>query len=290
MAQLTLQQLREFGITPDTNLGQHFLIDDNLLTVIGELCGLDAADVVYEPGAGVGVLTDYLAGRAAHVHAGELDRRLEPALAMLEQRHPNISIIWGDAMAIDPSQLTPPPNKLVSNLPYHVAAPIIAEALQHAPCLRGYCVMVQREVGDRMFALVGGANYGALSVVVQALCTRTGTHKVSRSVFVPQPNVDSQLIAFTRDRSDVPDGDVVAFSSFVRSAFVHRRKTLSNNLLLLGYPRELVTQELARLGLKPAARPQELAPPQFAEIHGRLVASQGQTDGGESVSDGGGAA
>lgn len=262
MAQLTLRQLREHGIIPDTRLGQHFLVDDNILRVAAEMARLGPNDVCYEPGAGVGVLTSFLAERCAHVHSVEIDSRLGRALEIVCADHPNITMHWGDAMQVHPASLSPQPTKLVSNLPYHVAAPIIAECLQHAPSIRTLVFMVQREVADRMAAPVGGPTYGAVSVLVQALCERTGFHQVSRGVFVPPPNVDSSLVALVR--RDVVEGlhdeDVPAFSSFLRECFAQRRKTLANNLSSRAGGRDLVVSALAACGHAPAARAQELSP------------------------------
>ena len=268
MAQHTLDQLKRFGLTPDTSYGQHFLVDDNILRVIDRMAALTADDVVFEPGPGVGVLTSWLAPNVKHVHAAELDDRLRGPLDQLEQETPNITVHWGDAMALDVASLTPIPTALVSNLPYNVAAPIIAETLQRQLAIRSMCVMVQKEVGERMFAPVGAKNYGALSVVIQALAERTGVHAVSRAVFLPPPNVDSQLVSFVRrtDPYGLPEGDFPAFSAFVRSAFVHRRKTLANNLNAAGASRDVVTARLAACGIPPAARPQELTPAQFVEL------------------------
>lgn len=268
MAQLTLQQLREFGLSPDTCYGQHFLVDDNILRVIGRLARLAEDDVVYEPGAGVGVLTDFLAGRVAKVYSIELDRRLKRALEHVCSDHTNIELVWGDAMQVDVAALRPAPGKLVSNLPYSIAAPIIAEALQRFPFLRSFCVMVQREIAGRMFAPVGSPGYGALSVLVQATCTRTGVHKVSRTVFVPPPNVDSQLLAFDRDRTLLGDDEVAPFSSFARTAFAYRRKTLANNL---GPPREHVVAALRAVGHGAAARAQELDADAFVAVWRELA-------------------
>jgi 16S rRNA (adenine1518-N6/adenine1519-N6)-dimethyltransferase len=264
VSQLTLQQLREFGISPDTNLGQHFLVDDNILGVIERLSDLTSDDVVYEPGAGVGVLTEFLATRVSHVHAVEIDRRLDAPLAHLTERHANLNLIWGDAVDVRPQELEPAPTKLASNLPYHVAAPIIAETLQHAPQIGTFCVMIQREVADRLFAGVGDKNYGGISVLVQALCQRTGVHKVSRSAFVPMPNVDSTLLAFAR--SDVVVADIPKFAAFVKRCFLHRRKTLSNNLQSAGFTRDAIAAMLESAGLAANIRPQNVTPEQFIHL------------------------
>lgn len=265
MAQLTLQRLREFGIAPDTSLGQHFLIDDNMLDVIGELASLEPGDVVYEPGAGVGILTRYLAQRVKHVHAVEIDRRLEPALSESLDDTTNVSVHWGDAVALDAAGMQPAPNRLVSNLPYHVGTPIVAETLQRAAHVTGYCVMVQREVAGRFFAAPGSSEYGGLSVLVQTLCRRTGSHRVSRQVFAPPPNVDSMLLAFERTGEHAL-ADASAYGAFVRSCFAHRRKTLANNLAAANFGRAGIETVCRAAGVRPGDRPQQLSPPQFVEL------------------------
>ena len=137
----------------------------------------------------------YLADRVGHVHAVELDRSLEPHLAELP---PNVQLHWGDALALDLAALEPPPTKLVANLPYNVATPIVVESLDGLPTVGLWCVMVQREVADRFFASPSTKAYGAVSVLVQLATERTGFHPVSRTVFRPPPNVDSALVAFRR--------------------------------------------------------------------------------------------
>jgi 16S rRNA (adenine1518-N6/adenine1519-N6)-dimethyltransferase len=272
MAQLTLDQLRRFGLTPDTNLGQHFLTDDNVLRVIERMAQLGPDDVCYEPGVGVGVLTDFLARRVRHVHGVEMDRRLEPAIDAMRADLDNVTIHWNDATKLDPATLEPEPTKLVSNLPYHVAAPIVAEAVQHAPGLRSYCVMVQKEVGERFFAPEGSKGYNALSALLRTTCTRTSTHKVSRQVFAPPPNVDSLLVAFDRRAEPLLDDvDVPAYATFLKQSFQQRRKTLANNLQSSGVaPREATVALLEQVGLPPAARPEQLTPEQFVAAFAQL--------------------
>ena len=272
MAQLTLDQLKRFGLTPDTNLGQHFLVDDNVLRVIERMASLGPDDVCYEPGVGVGVLTDFLAHRVGHVHGVEMDRRLEPAIDAMQSDLANVTIHWGDALKLDPATLTPEPTKLVSNLPYHVAAPIVAEALQHAPGLRHYCVMVQKEVGERFFAPEGSKGYNALSALLRTTCTRTSTHKVSRQVFAPPPRVDSLLVAFDRHDDLLEPARVPAYAAFLKHAFQQRRKTLANNLQTSGVaPREQTVAVLEELGHTPAARPEQLTPAQFVRMFDALA-------------------
>ncbi|MCW2925201.1 MAG: dimethyladenosine transferase [Thermoleophilia bacterium] len=274
MAQLTLDQLRRFGLTPDTNLGQHFLTDDNVLRVIERMAALTPDDVCYEPGIGVGVLTDFLARRVRHVHGVEMDRRLEPAIDAMRADLDNVTVHWADATKLDPATLDPEPTSMVSNLPYHVAAPIVAEALQHAPGLRRYCVMVQKEVGERFFAPEGSKGYNALSALLRTTCTRTSTHKVSRQVFAPPPNVDSMLVAFDRRTGEdelIAAEHVPAYSAFLKVAFQHRRKTLANNLQTGGVAlREATVAALAAVDLPPAARPEQLSPERFVRVFEEL--------------------
>ena len=152
---------------PKKRLGQHFLVDENILGVIGRLAALEPDDVVLEIGPGLGVLTRYLADRVGIVHAIELDRSLEgPLRAALEGRD-NVRLLLGDALVLDLSLLTPRPTKLVANLPYNIATPVVAESLTGLPGLELWCVMVQREVADRFFAEPSTKAYGAVSVLVQ---------------------------------------------------------------------------------------------------------------------------
>ena len=185
------------SVRPKKQLGQHFLADGNILDVIERLAELGPDDVVLEIGPGLGVLTRRLADRSGHVHAVELDRSLEPRLAELAARG-NVDLHWGDALALDLAALEPAPTKLVANLPYNVATPIVAESLAGLPSLDAWTVMVQREVADRFFAAPSTTAYGSVSVLVQLAAERTGFHPVSRTVFRPPPNVDSALVAFRR--------------------------------------------------------------------------------------------
>ena len=150
-------------------LGQNFLADPNLLDAIVRDAELSPADVVLEVGAGEGVLSERLAAVAAHLHSVEIDRGLEPALAALAAR-PNVSLHWGDAMKIDFAALRPAPTAMVANLPYAVATPVILRTIEELPSLRGWTVMVQREIADRLRAASGSRTYGSPSVLVQLAC------------------------------------------------------------------------------------------------------------------------
>ena len=245
-------------------LGQHFLVDENLLGVIGRLAALESTDVVLEVGAGHGVLTAYLADRVAHVHAVELDRSLEPALLRAVAGRRNVDLHFGDALRLDLAALEPRPRKLVSNLPYNIATPLVAESLDGMPTLVLWTVMVQREVADRFFARPSTKAYGAVSVLLQLAAQRTGFHPVSRTVFRPRPNVDSALVAFRRIELPATYPQV---KQLVGAAFAYRRKRLPNSLELAGLAgREEAAAALETIGRDANARAEELAPPEFVAL------------------------
>ena len=256
------------SVSPKKQLGQHFLADANILGVIGRLAELEPEDVVLEVGAGLGVLTTYLADRVAHVHTVELDRSLEAPLREIAAR-PNVDLLIGDALALPLDALDPAPGKLVANLPYNVATPLVAESLDGLPALRLWCVMVQREVADRLFAEPGTKSYGAVSVLVRLTAERTGFHPVSRSVFRPPPNVDSALVAFRRRRDW--GGEFPGIKRVVQGAFGHRRKTLANSLALAGFERAAVEAACERLGIAAGIRAEALEPEAFVELAGALA-------------------
>jgi len=258
------------NVAPKKELGQHFLVDENILGVIGRFAELEPDDVVLEIGPGPGVLTRYLADRTAHVHAVELDRSLEPTLREALGERDNVHVEFADALHFDYASLDPPPRKLVANLPYNVATPLVAETLTGVPSLTSWCVMVQREVADRFFAEPGTKAYGAVSVLVRLHARRTGFHPVSRTVFRPAPNVDSALVAFERIASP-PDADRVL--AVVSAAFAHRRKTLANALALGGVAgRERAVGALAAIGRLADVRAEALQPEEFVRLTEALAA------------------
>ena len=247
------------NVVPKRELGQHFLVDENILGVIGRLAELAPEDVVLEIGPGLGILTRYLAERVSRVHAVELDRSLEPRLAGLPG---NVELEFGDALRLDLGWLRP--TKLVANLPYSVATPVLVESLDGLPSVELWCVMVQREVADRLFASPSTKAYGAVSVLVQLAAERTGLHPVSRNVFRPRPNVDSALVAFRR--TSLPP-DFRRVKGVVEAAFAHRRKTLPNSLELAGVaPRRRAAEALAAIRRPPETRAEALAPPEFVAL------------------------
>jgi 16S rRNA (adenine1518-N6/adenine1519-N6)-dimethyltransferase len=253
-----------FPVSPNRDLGQHFLVDENILGVIGRLAALEQDDVVLEVGPGLGVLTAYLAERVARVHAVELDPSLEPHLAERLSGRSNVDVHIGDALRLNLGALEPPPGKLVANLPYNIATPLVVESLDGLPSVGHWTVMIQREVADRFFAAPRTKAYGAVSVLVQLVTEKTGFHPVSRKVFRPQPNVDSALVAFSR--TGLPE-DYADVKRVVEAAFAHRRKTLPNSLELSGLaPRPRATEALEAIGRPPDIRAEALEPREFVAL------------------------
>ena len=270
--QASLRRLRAFGVRPNRELGQNFLIDDNILRLIGDAAELDSDDVVLEVGGGLGVLSEFLAPGVAHLHVVEVDRSLEAPLRDALDRHGNSTLHLADAVKVDFASLEPPPNKVVANLPYGVAATVLLKSIAELPEARLWVAMVQREVGDRLAAAPGGKSYGATSVLAQLACEVRFLRKVPRTVFHPEPNVDSALVVLRR-RGPAPPPELVAL---VHAAFAHRRKALAGSLALApGAPdgiRDAARAALERLGHPADARAERIPPddwPRLADGLGR---------------------
>lgn len=266
-AQPSLRRLRRFAVRPDRDLGQNFLADSNLLGVIERAAELGDADVVLEVGGGLGVLSEHLAERVAHVHVVEIDERLREALQDAVGARANVSLHWGDAMRLDLAALSPAPDKLVANLPYGIAASLLLRTVAEMPGLGLWVAMVQREVGERLAAAPGTGAYGAPSVLAQLACEVEVVRAVPRTVFVPAPNVDSVLVRMRRRSEAGADPTVRAL---VAGAFAHRRKTLAGSLrtsgTLPGVAREQVRTALVGLGLPADVRAERLSPEQFTAL------------------------
>jgi 16S rRNA (adenine1518-N6/adenine1519-N6)-dimethyltransferase len=220
-------------------LGQNFLADPNLLDVIVREAELARSDVVLEVGGGGGALTEQVAPEVTRVHVIEIDKRLRDQLRPLAQEAGNVSIVWDDAMKMVLRDLTPEPNKLVANLPYSIATPLLLRTIAELPSIELWVVMVQREIADRLTAEPGTKEYGSATVLVQLACEVTLLRPVDPAVFVPRPRVGSALLRLRRKGPGASE-DVAAL---VRLAFAHRRKSLARSL------------ELSRAGsLEPARR------------------------------------
>ena len=266
--QPSLRRLRQFGVRPKRDLGQNFLIDSNILGVIERAAGFDPThpDVVLEIGGGLGVLSEHLAARAAHVHVVELDRALVPALEDALGTHPNTTLHVADALELDLRALRPAPTKVIANLPYGIAASAILRTIEELDDVTRWVAMIQREVGERFAAAPGTAAYGVPSVLAQLACDVRVHRSISRTVFHPVPNVDSVLVVLDRTGPAAPP----PLRALVRAAFAHRRKALARSLALApGYGpdvRERTRAALQELGHPADARAERLAPQEFRAL------------------------
>ena len=264
--QASLNRLRRFDVRPNRELGQNFLIDDNLLDVIGRAAELHEDDVVLEVGGGLGVLSEYLAPRVAHVHVVEVDRSLEAPLRDALDPFHNATLHLADAVGLDLAGLDPVPGKVVANLPYGVAATVLLGSLEQLPAAKLWVAMVQREVGERLAASPATKTYGATSVLAQLACEVTVLRRVPRTVFHPEPNVESALLRMRRTAPTPP----AAVRALVHAAFAHRRKALAGSLALApGAPEDVrgaARRALEQIGQPADARAERLTPADFARV------------------------
>ena len=248
--------LSRHGLHPSRALGQNFVVDPNTVRRIARLAGVGPGDRVVEIGAGLGSLTLALLETGAAVTAVEVDRHLLGPLREVVEPH-GATVVAGDALRLDwGALLGDGPWALVANLPYNVATPLVADLLDGVPAIRTMLVMVQREVGERLAAAAGDEAYGAVSVKVAYWATARVVGRVPPTVFVPQPNVDSALVAIERRAAPAVDpADVSPERLFavVRTGFGQRRKMLRRSLAGVVSP-----EAFALAGVAPEARPEEL--------------------------------
>lgn len=265
-AQPSLRRMVAFGVRPRHDLGQNFLIDSNILGVIERAAALDPADVVLEVGGGLGVLSEHLAARVAHVHVVEVDRTLEAPLRDALGPHANTTLHLADAMALDLHALAPAPTAVVANLPYGIAASVLLRTVEELPGVTRWVGMVQREVGRRFAAAPATSAYGVPSVLAQLACEVRVLRGVARTVFHPVPNVDSVLLGMART-GPAPEPPL---RELVRHAFAHRRKALARSLALApGAPRDVrdrARAALEALGHPADVRAERLAPEEFRAL------------------------
>jgi 16S rRNA (adenine1518-N6/adenine1519-N6)-dimethyltransferase len=212
------------------------------------------------------VLSERLAAAAGFVHVVEVDRRLEQQLRTAVARFENVNLVFADALELDLAALAPAPGKVIANLPYGIAAPVILRTVEELESVSDWVVMVQREVGERLAAAPGTAAYGVPSVLAQLSCSVKVLRRISRNVFRPVPNVDSVLVGLSRFGPAAPD----AVRSLVRDAFAHRRKALAGSLALAPGAdpgiRDRAREALVALGLPRDARAERLSPAEFVAL------------------------
>ncbi|MGZ4729326.1 MAG: 16S rRNA (adenine(1518)-N(6)/adenine(1519)-N(6))-dimethyltransferase RsmA [Acidimicrobiales bacterium] len=246
--------LERHGLSPSRALGQNFLVDPNTVRKIVRLARVGPGDPVVEIGAGLGALTVELADAGTEVVAVEIDRHLLPALREVVEPH-GVTVVAGDALALDWAEVLAGHDRwsLVANLPYNVATPLVCDLLDDVPAIDRMLIMVQREVGERLAAGPGDAAYGIPSVKVAYWATTEVVGRVPPTVFLPQPKVESALVAITRRPAPAVGADPERLFGLVRTAFGQRRKMLRRSLA------GVVTPEMfEQAGIRPEARPEEL--------------------------------
>ena len=229
--------LERHGFTFKKSFGQNFLTDTNILQKIVDTAEVDKKVNVIEIGPGIGALTEFLAENAAEVMAFEIDDRLVPILADTLRDFDNVTVVNQDILKVDLAQYIAEfknpdlPIKVVANLPYYITTPILMHLIESGIPFSEFVVMMQKEVADRISAQPNTKAYGSLSIAVQYYMTAKVAFIVPRTVFVPAPNVDSAILKMVRrERPAVEVQDEKFFFKVTKASFVHRRKTLWNNL------------------------------------------------------------
>jgi len=286
-AQQVKKLLAEHGIRPKKRLGQHFLIDRNVLNRIVEASGAGRGAKVLEIGPGLGVVTRELVDRGARVVCVEVDRALEPVLESVLSGASGAEIVISDFLRLDLPEFLRERGGgkwvVVGNLPYYITSPIVGSLLDAKEHFSTMLLMVQREVAERLRALPGTRDYGSLSVFVQYHCDIEGVMAVSRNVFYPVPEVDSELVRLiVRERPPAEVSDERLFFLVVRAAFGKRRKILLNALSSsseLGWGRGEASAALARAEIDAGRRGETLSIDEFA----RLASAGERVDCGASA-------
>ena len=288
MAGQTLAEIRTLlnaaGLSPRHRFGQNFLIDLNLMRKIVAAAQLGAGDVVLEVGPGTGSLTELLLDTGCRVVAVEIDRDLHRLLAARLGDHPRLTQLCGDALAgkhaLHPALLDalhaqrPAPEgayKLVANLPYQIATPLIMELLYGRPRFASLTCTIQKEVAERVLSPPGRSSYGPVSVVAQTLAEVRRVASLPPEVFWPQPKVASLAIQLAlRDDAPVPEPQWPEFVRLVRTAFMQRRKMLRSALKPLGI--RALSDKLAACGISPDARAEMVSPQLWQSLQRALSA------------------
>ena len=269
--------LERHGFTFKKSFGQNFLTDTNILQKIVDTAEIDKSVNVIEIGPGIGALTEFLAESAAEVMAFEIDDRLVPILADTLRDFDNVTVVNQDILKVDLAQYIAEfknpdlPIKVVANLPYYITTPILMHLIESGIPFSEFVVMMQREVADRISAQPNTKAYGSLSIAVQYYMTAKVAFIVPRTVFVPAPNVDSAILKMVRrDQPAVEVQDEKFFFKVSKASFVHRRKTLWNNLTShFGKSEETkakLTAALEQAELSPSVRGEALTLADFARL------------------------
>ncbi len=273
----TQEILKKYGFSFKKSLGQNFLIDPNILRNIVSHANLTENSGAIEVGPGIGALTEHLARAAKKVVSFEIDQRLLPVLEDTLSPYDNVKVVHSDILKADVVKVIEEEMPgiedvmVVANLPYYVTTPILMKLLNDRLPIRGFVVMMQKEVADRITAKPGTKAYGSLSIAIQYYCTAEIAMVVPKTVFMPQPNVDSAVIRLIRHETPpviVIDEDFLF--EVTRMSFAQRRKTLLNNLQN-GLPngkrdKQMILDVLEATGIDPTRRGETLSIEEFGRL------------------------
>lgn len=278
----TQEILKKFGFSFKKSLGQNFLIDTNILKRIVDHANLTEKSGAIEIGPGIGALTEQLARNSEKVVAFEIDQRLLPILKETLAPYPNTTIIHEDVLKANVKEVIEEQFEgledimVVANLPYYVTTPIIMKLLEEKLPIRGIVCMLQKEVADRIAAKPGGKDYGSLSIAVQYYTEAETVMIVPKTVFMPQPNVDSAVIRLTvRQEPVVKVRNEDFFFQVTRASFAQRRKTILNNLTSQlpdgKAKKDMILQALKKAEIEPVRRGETLSIAEFAQLSDALL-------------------
>ncbi|MFD1021136.1 16S rRNA (adenine(1518)-N(6)/adenine(1519)-N(6))-dimethyltransferase RsmA [Thalassobacillus hwangdonensis] len=272
----TKEILQKYGFSFKKSLGQNFLIDVNILENIVQHAGIDDQSGAIEIGPGIGALTEQLARHADRVVAFEIDQRLVPILDDTLAAYDNVSVVNQDILKADVRNVIEQhfehgqSLKVVANLPYYITTPILMKLLMERLPVENITVMIQKEVADRMAAEPNTKSYGSLSIAVQYYTEAKVVMNVPKTVFMPQPNVDSSVLQLKlRDEPPVIVEDEEFFFEVVQATFGQRRKTLMNNLsrhLKGKIDKAELRAKLEAAGIDPGRRGESLSMEEFAAL------------------------
>lgn len=271
--------IRKHGFTFKKSLGQNFLIEPTILDKIVRSAGIDQDTGVIEIGPGIGALTQKLAEKAGKVVAIEIDQRLIPILGDTLSDYSNVKVIHGDVLKISVAEIieqelaTFKSIKVVANLPYYITSPIIIKLLEEKLSLDKITIMIQKEVAERISASPGGKEYGSLTVAIEYYAEAEISFTVPKTVFVPQPNVDSAILNLTiRKQPPYEVEDEERLFKVIRASFAQRRKTLYNNMInLVGKEnKETLLAIFNKTGIEPSRRAETLSLLEFVELSNNL--------------------
>lgn len=266
--------LKENNFTFKKAFGQNFLTDENLLGSIVERSGVTKETPVIEIGVGGGTLTAEIAKRAKFVYGYEIDNNLKPVLQETLKDYNNISIIYKDIMKASITEIEEMIGEeyiMVANLPYYITTPIIMKFIEEATLCKSIVITIQKEVAERIVAKEKTADYGSITVSINAVADTKIIEYIGREMFYPSPNVDSAVVKIDMNKTKYQINDIQKFRNLVKCAFTMRRKTLVNNLMK-GYSlsRENAENLLTSQNISVSVRGEELSVLEFINLSNNM--------------------